>query len=717
MLKPSLTSLEKGVCMRGSPNSIQEAWFRGSGRSSPSAREGRLGRRRSSPSPGLGSQLRRRYANVGLVMYQLSLRWTACLITPSNIEPGHERDCNNTLRKASCRNPLHRPVIGAEYVKQRADIGQHHPAYIGRGELGTPPCILRRQICMMHLQHIFLPVCEIPSCADSAAPPSHSKGCGLCAPPLTPPPPRQRPRARLAITGAKLEPPPPPSGLSGQPIAAHIRARKTVISQYVLLDAKSFPRTGTYNPTPTPYPGFEPRASSTPDRWRTNQLRHGRSAALYDRSHDQHARTNGIITFIALHEKDRTCSVSSFRAGCALHTNLCKKFSCEVGISRKFGTRLASPRALAFHSAGVPKRGQSAYDEEGSLAATRARSLQHGERVMLAGSGARSSMVHESTPRASQEYSTCLYNLRHLTVPRAYLPTSKLPPREYGAAPGETGDIRENPPINGIVRGTIPTCENRVTWPGIEPKFSLVGGEWANRSATAAPVYVKVRTFETVLGMTILFARTSDEGQPGALVNKRRERVRQKTRMFAMAGRARGASVLTRRRVVHQQRFWSTTDCGRWVVERREGTKPPSDSIPSRQRAARSGLSEGCEGVKGGGRRQRQLVTARQHHRIPSDSSEILNCRQTSSELVRAGHAIKAPGTRTGFNPRPVLSGFLKVGIVPGRCRWSAGFLGDIPFPPPPSFRRCPILTSIALIETSLLRAARILFTHFKLAR
>ncbi|KAJ8878428.1 hypothetical protein PR048_019006 [Dryococelus australis] len=34
-----------------------------------------------------------------------------------------------------------------------------------------------------------------------------------------------------------------------------------------------------------------------------------------------------------------------------------------------------------------------------------------------------------------------------------------------------------------------------------------------------------------------------------------------------------------------------------------------------------------------------------------------------------------------------------------GRCRWSAGFFfGDLPFPPPPSFLRCSIFTSITLI-------------------
>ncbi|KAJ8870013.1 hypothetical protein PR048_029024 [Dryococelus australis] len=41
-------------------------------------------------------------------------------------------------------------------------------------------------------------------------------------------------------------------------------------------------------------------------------------------------------------KKNRTCSISSFRERCALHANLGKKFSCKVGISLKFGTRLAS---------------------------------------------------------------------------------------------------------------------------------------------------------------------------------------------------------------------------------------------------------------------------------------------------------------------------------------------------------------------------------------
>ncbi|KAJ8897310.1 hypothetical protein PR048_002656 [Dryococelus australis] len=38
-------------------------------------------------------------------------------------------------------------------------------------------------------------------------------------------------------------------------------------------------------------------------------------------------------------------------------------------------------------------------------------------------------------------------------------------------------------------------------------------------------------------------------------------------------------------------------------------------------------------------------------------------------------------------------------GIRAGRCRWSAGLLGDLPFPPP-QFRSCSILTSITLISS-----------------
>ncbi|KAJ8870017.1 hypothetical protein PR048_029028 [Dryococelus australis] len=49
-----------------------------------------------------------------------------------------------------------------------------------------------------------------------------------------------------------------------------------------------------------------------------------------------------------------------------------------------------------------------------------------------------------------------------------------------------------------------------------------------------------------------------------------------------------------------------------------------------------------------------------------------------------------------------------------GRCRWSAGFLGDPPFPPALSFRRCPIFISITLIGSQDLdvKSRPNLFTH-----
>ncbi|KAJ8868773.1 hypothetical protein PR048_030313 [Dryococelus australis] len=72
---------------------------------------------------------------------------TACLITPSKTELGHERDCNNTLRKASCRNPLHEQVTRAEYVKQRADIGQRNTGRVVFRHRAIATRRARRWVC------------------------------------------------------------------------------------------------------------------------------------------------------------------------------------------------------------------------------------------------------------------------------------------------------------------------------------------------------------------------------------------------------------------------------------------------------------------------------------------------------------------------------------------------------------------------------------------
>ncbi|KAJ8877806.1 hypothetical protein PR048_022263 [Dryococelus australis] len=71
------------------------------------------------------------------------------------------------------------------------------------------------------------------------------------------------------------------------------------------------------------------------------------------------------------------------------------------------------------------------------------------------------------------------------------------------------------------------------------------------------------------------------------------------------------------------------------------------------------------------------------------------------------------PPRRTWFNPLPGNRIFAS-GNRAGRCRWSAGFLGDLPFPPPPSFQRRPMLTSITLIGSQYLavKSRPNLFTH-----
>ncbi|KAJ8880270.1 hypothetical protein PR048_016736 [Dryococelus australis] len=44
------------------------------------------------------------------------LKWTACLITPSNIKPGHESDCSVDLTQLVAETPSTTPVMGAEWA-------------------------------------------------------------------------------------------------------------------------------------------------------------------------------------------------------------------------------------------------------------------------------------------------------------------------------------------------------------------------------------------------------------------------------------------------------------------------------------------------------------------------------------------------------------------------------------------------------------------------
>ncbi|KAJ8870554.1 hypothetical protein PR048_029577 [Dryococelus australis] len=63
----------------------------------------------------------------------------------------------------------------------------------------------------------------------------------------------------------------------------------------------------------------------------------------------------------------------------------------------------------------------------------------------------------------------------------------------------ETGDPRENPRTNGIVRHDSHMRKSGVTRPGIEPGSPCLGGEQANRSATVSPIPMTYRLDSTVV--------------------------------------------------------------------------------------------------------------------------------------------------------------------------------------------------------------------------
>ncbi|KAJ8870568.1 hypothetical protein PR048_029591 [Dryococelus australis] len=69
--------------------------------------------------------------------------------------------------------------------------------------------------------------------------------------------------------------------------------------------------------------------------------------------------------------------------------------------------------------------------------------------------------------------------------------------------------------------------------------------------------------------------------------------------------------------------------------------------------------------------------------------------------LGRLGSVVDNPLTSHQGEPGSIparVTEFFASGNRAGRCRWSAGFLGDLRFPPAPSFRRHSICTSITLI-------------------
>ncbi|KAJ8887696.1 hypothetical protein PR048_013914 [Dryococelus australis] len=74
----------------------------------------------------------------------------------------------------------------------------------------------------------------------------------------------------------------------------------------------------------------------------------------------------------------------------------------------------------------------------------------------------------------------------------------------------------------------------------------------------------------------------------------------------------------------------------------------------------------------------------------------------------------RLPPRRTGFNPRPGHYRIFASGNRAGRCRWSAGFLGDLRFPTPFHSRRRSMRTSLALICSE--ASSRLLGKLFELA-
>ncbi|KAJ8890010.1 hypothetical protein PR048_009515 [Dryococelus australis] len=108
---------------------------------------------------------------------------------------------------------------------------------------------------------------------------------------------------------------------------------------------------------------------------------------------------------------------------------------------------------------------------------------------------------------------------------------------------------------------------------------------------------------------------------------------------------------------------------------------------PRGEQANRSATAAPCRTEKGCF--ETRLLTA-------SLYAGTLNCglftrltkRDVSSNNCGAAVTTRLPPRRTGFDSR---WGRFPDGNRAGRCHWSAGFLGDLPFPPTLAFRRCSI--------------------------
>ncbi|KAJ8868895.1 hypothetical protein PR048_030436 [Dryococelus australis] len=68
--------------------------------------------------------------------------------------------------------------------------------------------------------------------------------------------------------------------------------------------------------------------------------------------------------------------------------------------------------------------------------------------------------------------------------------------------------------------------------------------------------------------------------------------------------------------------------------------------------------------------------------KVGNYGEKLVPCLNVKGPRLLSGYTARLPPRRTGFDPRPGHPRIFASGIRAGRCLWSAGFIGDLPFPP-----------------------------------
>ncbi|KAJ8873981.1 hypothetical protein PR048_024821 [Dryococelus australis] len=220
---------------------------------------------------------------------------------------------------------------------------------------------------------------------------------------------------------------------------------------------------------------------------------------------------------------------------------------------------------------------------------------------------------------------------------------------------GETGDSRENPLISSIVRYTVPTCEG--PWrggggtppPGIEPDSPRCE---ANGLTTTPPRpqlrLIFLRLVQVKLGTQPSVASVSrpSVSKPSVDLFVRQLKA---THNSPSAVDPSGQKIIS---VTTQQHELSRPETNVSNCRYSSGANRDFDS-----RKVNSGW------VKGYG-------LARSNPQYTGRGPRCLS-----------GWPANLPPMRTGFSPRPGHSRIFASENRAGRCRWQAGFIGDLPFP------------------------------------